>query len=89
MQVIKPQIIEKPQNQSCTQTDTKQNIHKRQTQNFRRVSPLGTIPVKQANKARARWYSGPFRQFINTRFLKSIKKKWTKAIKKKINYINA
>ena len=82
MQVIKLQIIQKPQNQSCTQIYIIQNIHKRQTQNFQRVSPFGIIPVKKAHKARKRWYRGPFRQFINTRFFKSIKKEWTEAIKK-------
>ena len=39
-QVIKPQIIQKPQNQSCTQIYMKQNIHKHRTQNFQRISPL-------------------------------------------------
>ena len=35
------------------------------------ISPL----LKKAHKARTRWYRGPFRRFIDTRFLKSIKKK--------------
>ena len=66
-----------------TQIYVKQNIHKHQTQNFRRISPFGITPVEKAHKARTRWYRGPFRRFINTRFLKSIKKKeWTEAIKK-------
>ena len=73
-----------------TQIDIKQNIHKHQTQNFRRISPFGITPVEKAHKARTRWYLGPFRRFINTRFLKSIKKEWTKAIKKILKYyINA
>ena len=46
-QVIKPQMIQKPQNQSCTQIYIKQNIHKHRTQNFRRISPFGTTPVKK------------------------------------------
>ena len=71
-----------------TQIYIKQNIHKRQLQNFRRISPFGIAPVKKAHKARTRWYRGPFRLFINTRFLKSIKKEWTEAIEKK-SYINA
>ena len=70
-QVIKPQIIQKPQNQSCTQIYIKQNIHKHQTQNVRRISPFGTTPVKKAHEARTRWYRGPFRRFINTRLLKN------------------
>ena len=67
-----------------TQTHIKQNIHEHRTQNFRRTSPSGITPVKKAHKARTRWYRGPFCRFINTRFLKSVKKKkkeWTEAIK--------
>ena len=48
MQVIKPQIIQKPLNQSCTQIYIKQNIHKHRTQNFRRINPFGTTPVKKS-----------------------------------------
>ena len=58
-----------------TQICIKQNIHKHRTQNFRRISPFGITPVEKAHKARTRWYRGPFRRFIDTRFLKSIKKK--------------
>ena len=60
----------------------KQNIHKHRTQNFRRISLFGITPAKKAHKARKRWYRGPFRRFINTRFKikKSIKKEWTEAI---------
>ena len=47
-QVIKSQIIQKPQNQSCTQIHMKQNIHKHRTQNFRRICPFGTTPVKKS-----------------------------------------
>ena len=64
-----------------TQIYIKQNIHKHRTQNFRRISPFGITPVEKAHKARTRWYRGPFCRFINTRFLKSIKKEWTEAIK--------
>ncbi len=64
-----------------TQIYIKQNIHKHQTQNFRRISPFGITPVEKAHKARTRWYRGPLRRFINTRFLKNIKKEWTEAIK--------
>ena len=39
MQVIKPQIIQKPQNQSCTQIYTKQNLRKHRTQNFEELVP--------------------------------------------------
>ena len=60
-QVIKPQIIHTPQNQSCTQIYIKQNIHKHRTQNFRRISPFSITPAKKAHKARTRWYRGPFR----------------------------
>ena len=71
----------------------KQNIHKHRTQNFLRISPFGITPVEKAHKARTRWYRGPFRRFINTRFfLKCKKKEWTEAIKKKKNlkyHINA
>ena len=78
MQVIKPQIIQKAQNQSRTQIYIKQNIHKHRTQHFRGISPFGITPVKKKKKnlkstqgcARTRWYRGPFRRFINTRFLK-------------------
>ena len=59
-QVIKPKIIQKPQNQYCTQTYIKQNIHKHGTQNFPRISPFGITPVKKAHKARPGWYHGPF-----------------------------
>ena len=51
-----------------TQIYIKQNIHKHWTQNFRRISPFGITPVDNAHKARTRWYRGPFRRFINTRF---------------------
>ena len=57
-----------------TQIYIKQNIHKHRTQNFRRISPFGITPVKKAHKARARWYRGLFRRFINTRFEEYIKK---------------
>ena len=64
-----------------TQIYMKQNIHKHWTQNLRRISPFGITPVEKAHKARTRWYRGPFRRFINTRFKKSIKKEWTEATK--------
>ena len=65
-----------------TQIYIKQNIHKHRTQNFRRISPFGIIPVKKAHKARTRWYRGPFRRFINNRLKKKVlKKEWTEAIK--------
>ena len=64
-----------------TQIHIKQNIHKHRTQNFRRIGPFGTTPVEKAHKATTRWYRGPLRRFINTRFKKSIKKEWTQAIK--------
>ena len=73
-----------------TQIYIKQNIHKHPTQNFQRISLFGITPVEKAHKARTRWYRGPFRRFINTRFRKSIKKEWTEAIKKILKYyINA
>ena len=53
---------------------TNLHIHKHQTQKFRRDSPFGIIPVKKAHKARTRWYRGPFRKFINTRFFLKYKK---------------
>ena len=65
-----------------TQIYIKQNIHKHRTQKFRRISPFGITPVEKALKARTRWFQGPFRRFINTRFLKSIKKERTEARKK-------
>ena len=68
----------------------KQNIHKHQTQNFRKISPLGIIPVKKAHKARTRSYRGPFNKFINTRFFFTYKKKeWTEAIIFLKYYVNA
>ena len=51
-----------------TQIYIKQNIHKHRTQEFRRISPFSITPVEKAHKARTRWYHGPFRRFINTRF---------------------
>ena len=70
-----------------TQIYIKQNIHKHRTQNFRRISPFGITPVKKkVHKAMTRWYRGPFRRFINTRFKEKYKKKeLTEAIKKSIN----
>ena len=53
-----------------TQIYIKQNIHKHQKQNFRRISPFGITPVEKAHNARTRWYRGPLRRFINTRFKK-------------------
>ena len=49
------------------------NLHKTKlTQtsdtNFRRISPFGINPVEKAHKAGTRWYRGPLRRFINTRF---------------------
>ena len=64
-----------------TQIYIKQNIHKHRTQIFRRTSPFGITPVEKAHKTRTRWYRGPFRRFIDTRFLKSIKKEWTEVIR--------
>ena len=58
----------KKKNSVPTQIYMKQNIHKHRTQNFLRISPLGITPVEKAHKARTRWYRGPFRRFINTRF---------------------
>ena len=55
-----------------TQSYIKQNIHKQRAQNFRRISPFGITPVEKAHKARTRWYRGPFRRFINTKFLKKV-----------------
>ena len=67
-----------------TQIYIKQNIHKHLTQNFRKISPFGITPVKKAHKARrTRWYRGPFRRFINTRFKTSIKKGMDRSKKKK------
>ena len=62
----------------------KQNIHKHQTQNFRRISPFSITPVKKkkkVHKAGTRWYRGPLRQFVNTRFKTNVKKDWAEAIK--------
>ena len=55
-----------------TQIYIKQNRHKRRTQNFQRISPFGITPVERAHKARTRWYRGPFRRFIDSRFLKKV-----------------
>ena len=74
------------------------NLHKtKHTQtsdtNFRRISPFDITPVEKAHKARTRWYRGPFRRFINTRFKKKKKedKKGMDRSNKKIlkYYINA
>ena len=58
-------------------------IYKHQTQNFLRISPFGSDPVKKAHKARTRWYGGTFRLFSSARFFYSMKREWTQAIKKK------
>ena len=71
-----------------THIHIKQNIHKHRTQNCRRISPFGINPVEKAHKARTRWYRGPFHRFINTRFLKSIKKKGMDASNKKKSVID-
>ena len=65
-----------------TQIYIKQNIHKHRTQNFRRISPFGITPVEKAHTARTRWYRGPLRRFINTRFLKKYKKGMDRSNKK-------
>ena len=70
-----------------TQICIKQNTHKHHTQNFRRISSFGITPVENAHKARTRWYRGPFRRFINTRFLKKYEKEMDRSIK--IYYTNA
>ena len=71
-QVIKQYILNNNNKSVPTEICIEQNIHKHQTQNFRRISPFGIAPVKKkkAHKARTRWYRGPFRRFINTRFIK-------------------
>ena len=61
--------------------DTNLHENHKQTQNFLRISLFGITPVKKAHKARTHWYHGLFHRFIDTRFLKSIKKKWTEAMK--------
>ena len=71
-----------------TQIYIKQNINKHRTKIFRRVSPFGITPVEKAHKARTRWYRGPFRWFIDTRFLKSIKKGMDRKTSGKTNTIN-
>ena len=55
-----------------TQIYIKQNIHKHWTQNIRKISPFSITPVEKAHMARTRWYRGPFRRFINTKFKKSM-----------------
>ena len=73
-----------------TQIYIKQNIHKHWTQNFPRISPFGITPVEKAHKARTRWYRGPFRRFIDTRFFLKYKKGMDRSNKKILNYyINA
>ena len=68
-----------------TQIHIKQNIHKHQTQNFRRVSPFGITPVEKAHKARTRWYRRPFRRFINTRLKKKYEKGMDRSNIKKLS----
>ena len=65
-----------------TQIYIKQNIHKHQTQNFRRIRPFGIIPVEKAHKARTHRYRGPFYRIIDTRFLKKYKKGMDRSNKK-------
>ena len=46
--VIKPQILPKNPTESVpTQIYIKQNVHKHQTQHFRRISPFSIAPVKK------------------------------------------
>ena len=59
-----------------TQIYIKQNKHEHRTQNFRRISPFGITPVEKAHKARTRWYRGPFRRFINNRYLQAKRGLW-------------
>ena len=49
-------------------TQNKTHTRKHQTQNRRRLSPIGNAPVNKAHKSRTRWYRGPFLRFSNTRF---------------------
>ena len=65
-----------------TQIYIKQHIHKYRTQNFRRIGPFGITPFEKAQKARTRWYRGPFRRFINTRFFKKYEKGMDRSKKK-------
>ena len=63
------------------------NLHKTYTNSehkmFQELVPsVSPLFKKKTRKARTRWYRGSFHQFINTRFLKSIKKEWTEAVKK-------
>ena len=70
-----------------TQIYIKQNIHKHWTQNFRRIGPFGITSVEKAHKARTHWYRGPFRRFIDTRFLKKYKKGMDRSNEKFYNII--
>ena len=83
-QVIKPEIIQKPQNQSCTQIFIKQNIHKHRTQNFRRISPFGITPVKKKKKYIRLGHVGIVDHSVELSIPDWKKKKWKKkSIKKK------
>ena len=68
-QVNKPQIIQKPQNQSCTQIYINKTDTSIEHKIFEELVPfLSPLFKKKVHKARTRWYRGPFRRFINTRF---------------------
>ena len=66
-----------------TQIYIKQNIHKHQTQNFRRISPFGITPVEKAHKARTRCIVDHSVDLSIPDFFKKYtkKKEWTEAIK--------
>ena len=56
------------------------NTQKHQAQFFSKKSPFGISPVKTEHKVGTRWYRGPFRRFINTRFKKKKKKEGMLAV---------
>ena len=58
-----------------TQMYIKQHTQTSKHKFFEELVPSVSPLLKKAHKARQRWYRGPFRRFINTRFFKKKYKK--------------
>ena len=81
MQVIKPQFIHKPQNQSWYKF-TYHKTHKHQKQNFRSISPFGITPLKKHLRLGHAGISLIYQYHI---WKKYKKKEWTEAIKNELH----
>ena len=70
---------------NCLLLTAKQEPYKKDyllMKNIEEFSPFGITPVEKAHKARTRWYRGPFRRFIDTRFFLKYKKEMDRSNKK-------